>query len=206
MFWLYVIVDEPTAKIAWTISVDALLSNIYLQIPSHTIALACIILACNLNGINGIFPIESAIYHSTRYKANAALCIICELYMSNFSERMELTNSPNWLEYRDQFSGLYNICSEEMDRFVRKHRNIKQNMLHHRAVSQRDKELSRKGAVRYVLEWERDRDSGELTTHVDMTLQNRHNLVVDSEELENVFLNDPKLFDSRNGNKKARIS
>lgn len=38
---------------------------------------------------------------------------------------------------------------------------------HSKRVVQRDKEISRQGAVRYVLEWERNEESGELKTHFD---------------------------------------
>lgn len=157
--------DKDVAKVAWTISVDSLLSNVYLEIPSHTIALACIILARKILKETRLSPIESAVYCSTRYKANVAMLQMCDLYLDRECKFIELKNHPDYYSlFHKRFTDTRAGIRKEMRRFL--DRNAKSALSSERIVQQRDPKISHVGAVRYVLEWDRDSLTGELKTHV----------------------------------------
>ncbi|VVT43720.1 uncharacterized protein SAPINGB_P000115 [Magnusiomyces paraingens] len=158
-------VHKEVARVAWIISVDALLSNVYLMIPSHTIAFACIILACKILNDTSTFPIDSVVYCSTRYKVNFAIRELCELYLGLDCKLLELPYHPEYSYFVKRISTAKNTVMKEMATY----RNRKTHAVFesNRSVQLRSNKFSHIGAVRYVLEWERDEVSGELLSHME---------------------------------------
>lgn len=162
--FFFVLVDREVARVAWIISVDGLITDLYLEIPSHTIAFACLILACKILGDTRTFPIDPVRYCSTRYKVNIVLTALCDLYLESGCKLLELRNHPDYnSHFTRRFSSTRAVTVKETAQYRGKRPNGVFDSK--RAVHQRDAKMSHAGAVRYVLEWERDDVSGELLAH-----------------------------------------
>jgi CTD kinase subunit beta len=142
-------IDRAVASMAWTIASDSYVTDAVLKIPPHTVALACIILAAKLKDVN-IFPVDSDALESPRLNVNVALIDLLDFYIENHRE------TPLFKEYGDV----------EMESFLSLREKVGKEMSARAsslpcgddinpAVEVRDPRLSDKGAVRYVLEWEK---------------------------------------------------
>lgn len=146
------------AKIAWTISTDAFATNIYLHVPAHTAALACIIMAAKLTGDESLFPLDSSRFYSTRVKVNMALLVLLDLYIDKCGPALQLPRHPDFEEYN-------RTCLDfrvDIDRAVGKYQDAHPEWFQYdlpadqiRDLAIRTGKLSDEGTVRYMLNWEK---------------------------------------------------
>lgn len=144
---------KEVAKLAWDISIDAFSSLVYLYIPSHTVALACIILASKLSGDESIFPLNSESFESTRYKTNLALLEFIDLYLNRPANTLRLVIDEKYKEiYYDTLLVFKDDISRAVENFQMSHNVDKNGRSSELAI--RSTKLSNDGAVRYVLGWD----------------------------------------------------
>lgn len=144
---------KEVAKLAWDISIDAFSSLVYLYIPTHTVALASIVLAAKLSKDESIFPLNSESFESTRYKTNLALLEFLELYLNRPSNILRLVADEKYKDvYYDIFVPFKDDISRAIENFQISHRVDKNGRSSELAI--RSSKLSNDGAVRYVLGWD----------------------------------------------------
>ncbi|CAN6673180.1 CTD kinase subunit beta [Trichomonascus vanleenenianus] len=136
---------KSLAKLAWVISTDALLTDLPLKQPAHTIAIAAIVLSAKVQNID-IFPFDSDRFYSTRLNVNRSLLELLDFYIKSFAMSMlgkeSVVRMDLFYEFRKGVAG--EVSQEEVtpDGYI--------------GLVSRDTRLSDKGTVRYVLDWELD--------------------------------------------------
>lgn len=168
------------AKIAWVLSVDALLTTVYLEFPNHIVATACLHLAGKIT--KNVPMISYTRYHTSRHKMNQCLVRLCDLYLHRDYGVLELKNIGSMnimpkddvipLDYdknvKRKLLEVRNNSTNDLKKAVNKNESglwkngVKMNVESDRPVTIRDAKISSKGSVRYVLKWNRDSNSGEL--------------------------------------------
>lgn len=151
--------SRPVAEIAWTISTDAFASTVYLIIPAHTAALACIILAAKLKRDTSLFPLDSSRFYSTRYKTNAALLQLLDLYTE--PSRRSQVRLGRHAEFEDFLETCFRF-REDIDRAVSGYERGNSQIFEQDLFADQIRDLgvptgklSDEGTVRYILDWEK---------------------------------------------------
>lgn len=153
--------SRSVAKVAWSISTDAFATNIYLHVPAHTVALACIILAAKLRKDDSLFPLDSSRFYSTRYKTNIALLEILDLYIDKpvpMPAGFQLSRDPDFSNYMGTFLDFRADINKAVSNYQSSHfesfnRDLSVEQLRDLAI--RTGKLSDEGTVRYILGWEK---------------------------------------------------
>lgn len=151
-------IPRVVAKVAWTISTDAFATKIYLYIPSHTVALACIIMAAKLSKDDSLFPLDSSRFYSTRYKTNSALLELLDLYIDRNSPMLQLPSHPSFKDYMETFFEFRTDINRAVSNYQNAHpesfdQDFPEEVIRDLAI--RTGKLSDEGTVRYILDWEK---------------------------------------------------
>ena len=151
-------VSREVAKVAWTISIDAFARTIYLHVPAHTVALACIILAVKLFKDESLFPLDSSRFYSTRYKTNVILLELLDLYIEKSSHVLELPKHPDFDSFLEICLAFRANINEAVSNYQKNHSDAFQRSLsvdNTGDLTIRAGKISDEGAVRYVLGWDK---------------------------------------------------
>lgn len=108
-------ISKEICSLAWLISIDSFQIDIGLKIPSHSIALASLIIACKLKNHDLKFKAET--YYTTDNSINEGLIDLLDLYVHHFN-----------------FSNLVGFYPEFKDKFI----NIKLFYAHAKGFSDQD--------------------------------------------------------------------
>lgn len=146
---------RAVAQVAWAISTDAFYCTVYLTVPAHTAALACIVLAAKLQRDTSLFPLDSTRFHSARYKTNVALLQLLMLYTEpEYAQyaRLQLVKHASFNEFSDICYQFRADIDRAVSTFETAHAAKFTEKTTERELALRASKLSDEGTVRYVLD------------------------------------------------------
>lgn len=140
------------AKMAWTIATDSYMTDAPLKYPSHTVALASIILSSKIQDINIDPPMDATRFHTSRINVSNSLIDLLDFYIHS------LNSSLLGREMRE-VSKFMSIRIEINKENPQQPKSAKMSSI---GLNVREPKVSDRGTVRYVLNWEQEHVTGEI--------------------------------------------